>query len=690
MNWNGGVLSRSRNTVNTSLSAAQKRHFARARANAQTPRQFNVDLEFSALEHAKKDKLATRRRNLPSRRADHHAASSKASPASLNAERGVIPPSSSPPLNFSISSECKKDDSLKDQKRKLLDIKDWCGVTVSKVATSIADVVSNRNERQGCERSKKRPLLYSSEAYSPSEGLAGIIDSLKTPDARNLHNTEEKRYRANKRQRIVRLDDKSGAKLESHLLHKTSPFDRERAYASPYLDSDEDLFADEHTKSQPLFQPSPLRSIAYDWSDIKSDAVLSASSQLETRSLTDSPVATEQNLAHHHRSPSMLGLPQVHSDRLPTDFTADTAPMITRDSAAQVTKRGFLNNATYAHAKPKLHSDLTRFLPEDDIFETAPNRGKFDQHPLNIEPIFQYSEGNAQLYSTKNVEIAAMDSIEYKPRAQEVFCTPSRLLAQPELYEHVSAENVWNEDVASTNSAVAAPMILKEGTIGNPTSTAVRSPRKTKGEELLSPNSGWRDFVIGSADGEISDISSNIRRCVKSQTDPQSPDSCSNKGAPSPPSSPHQFDLLYSESGNDPFLDQQSPQESHQHQENYSPLSSSHRFRSISLDQPEFQYTAHAANNSIPEASREIPLYPPEHSLNPRHQLASPHDRGSTEELEQPAERFVKPTFIFTKPARFVGDQAIGLSISAETGEPWWGSGQPDSRLGYAEEDIEG
>lgn len=60
-------------------------------------------------------------------------------------------------------------------------------------------------------------------------------------------------------------------------------------YASPYLNSDENLFADEHTKRQPLFQPSPLRYIAYDWSDIKSDAILSAGSPLDTRSFTDSP-----------------------------------------------------------------------------------------------------------------------------------------------------------------------------------------------------------------------------------------------------------------------------------------------------------------------------------------------------------------------------------------------------------------
>lgn len=647
MNWNGGALSRSRNTANTPLSAAQKRHFAQARAKAQAQPQFKVDLEFSALEHAKKDELATRKRITPSRRVDHHADSSKASPTSLNKGRAVIPPLSSSSPAFPLSSECKKDDSLEDQKRKLLAMNDWCGLKkplpVERVSTSIADVVVDRHGCQGYERSRKRRLSDSSEAYPPSEGLIGIIDSLKTPDARNLHSTEGKRHIANKSQqsgsarRILPSGGRSGVhgfRPESCSLHRASPFYSVlepliSPHASPYLNSDENLFADEHTKSQPLFQPSPLRSIAYDWSDIRSDAVPSAGSQPDIRSMTDSPVGTEPKLANH---PSIPDLPQVRSTirtRPPAELIAHDAPMMARDNISHVTKSRFIDGAAVAPAKPNLHSqNFTQFLLEDDVFETGPKTGKFDQDPQHFEAAYRCSEIKAQPHLAKTVKIAATDTTEHMPRAQEECCMPSVLLAP------------------------------------------AQSPRTTKGEKLLSPDSGWENFVVGSADGEISDISSSIRRSVKTQTDPQSPDACRNMESPSPSSSPHQFAFLYSEPSNEPSLDQQIPQEPHQHQDQHQEISSPHRFSPISSDQPtDAQSTAQAAIDSLPEASREIPLCSPEQSPTLQHQLASPQDRESTEEQEQPAERFAKPTFIFTKPARFQGDRAIGLSSLTGTGE---------------------
>lgn len=616
MNWNGGTLSRSRNTAK-SLSADQKDYFAKkAAAN-----QYELILEFSELNHAKKE-LAAQKRS-PSIRADRQADSSKTSPPSHKDGRAAITLSSLSPT-VPISSECKKDDSVEDQKQKLLAMDDWCGLKnpllSERVSTSIADVVVNSYEREGYKRLKKRRLSDSSEAYSPSEGLTGILDSLKTPDARNLHNVEGKRYIANKRQqlesarKIVPLDRRSGgdsSKVDSCSLPRASPISSvfERVitpYASPYLNSDEDLFADEHNKSQHLFQPSPLRRIAYDWSDIRSDAALSTGSQLDTRSLTDSPVETEPKMANNYRHPSMPGHHQVRSTirtRLTAELTADAVPMISSDNMPHVTNSGFLRGVSYAPARPELHSEnLTRFLPEEDIFETS-------------------------------------------------------LLAQSNLHEHIP-KTAANENTATEISGVVAgSLISKEDTIGNPANTTLQSPKITKGEDLLSRDSGWREFVIGSADGEISDISSTIRHCVKSQPHLQSPDPSRNKKAPSPLSSPHQFAFLYSEPGDELSLDQQVPQEHHQHQAIYSPLSSPHRFSSISPDQPtDVQFTAHAANNSFRQVSREIPFSPLEHPQTLRDQLVSPYDREPTEEPEQPA---VKPTFIFTKPARFVGDRVI-------------------------------
>lgn len=92
---------------------------------------------------------------------------------------------------------------------------------------------------------------------------------------------------------------------------------------------------------------------------------------------------------------------------------ADAIPMIARDFMSHVTKSELLKKITYALVRPELHTEnLTRFLPDDDIFEIGPNLGKFNQHPL-----CRYSDVNARPPSAKSVEMAAMNSIEYKSRA---------------------------------------------------------------------------------------------------------------------------------------------------------------------------------------------------------------------------------------------------------------------------------
>lgn len=655
MNWNGGTLSRSRNTATLSLSAAQKLHFARALTKHQA--QSEVALEFSELDHAKKE-LAAQKRSPPSIRADRQADSSKTSPALLEERRVAKTPSSLSPI-FPISSECKKDDSVEDQKRKLLAINDWCGLKnpllSERVSTSIADVVANSHEREGFKRLKKRRLSDSSEEYSPSEGLTCVLDSLKTPDARSFHNAEGKRYIANKRQqsesarRIVpvnKRDGVDGSKVDPCSLHMASPIYGvlERVVnpkASPYLDSDEDLFADEHTQSHPLFQPSPITIITYDWSDIKSNAALSTGPQSDNRSLTDSPVETELKMADDYRHPSMPDLHQVPSTirtRLAAEITADAVPMIVSDNMPHVTDSRFLRGGSYAPVRPELHSErLTQFLHEEDMFETS-------------------------------------------------------LLAQANSHEHIP-NTAANENTATEISGVfAGSLISKEETIGNPTITTLQSPKVTRSGEFLSPDSGWRGFVIGSVDGEISDISPTIRQFVKSQPHQQSPDPRRNKKASSPSLSPHQF-AFYSGPGDELSLDQQAPQEHHQHQEIYSLSSSPHRFSPSSSDQStDLQLTAHAANNPFRQVSTETPSPPLAHPQTLRYQLISPNDQEPTEEPEKPA---VKPTFIFTKPARFMGDRIIEITSPTGTGgsrrrgtDSRLGQVQPEWRL-EVEEDIE-
>lgn len=674
MNWNGGALSKTRNTKkkNTPLAAAQKRYFIRAQAQSETPRQFRADLEFSALEHARKEELAARKRSPPIREVDHHAGSSKGSEISFKVGRADIPPSSTSASLFSC--DFVKDDSLEDQKRKLLAMNDWCGLQKPlPVQTVSASTVSASMEK----RVSKRQLSDSSEAYSPLESLAGIKDWRKPPDARSLHNVKGKRYRANKRQKLESsrtiglLDGRSEdcSRTESSSLYRDMPFCRAlkrvtTPSASPYIYSDENLFADEPTKTQRLFQPSPLRRIAYDWSDIKSDVVISARSPLDARSLTDPTAEIELKMTNHYRHPWVSGLSQVrstNSSRLSAELTAGAVPIVSSDYMSQASKSTSLKKATHAPVRPELNSEnLTRLLLEHE----------------NLEPIYQYSDVNAQSQSAKNTEIAATDSIEYDPKAQEEFYTPSRLLAQTDLYVSTTAAKVQEEGIATAvPEAVACSSTSRDGTIDNLTSSTIQLPRTIRCGESLSPDSGWRDFVMGNANGEMGDISSSIRNWENPQIDMQSSDSRSL------PSSSHQFNFLYSEPSDVPFPDQQT------FLENRGILSSPHRFSSTSSGQlTNMQSTAHAVC-SLPDLTQEMPICSPEQLPILRDQPASSYGRDSTEELEHPAERFVKPTFIFTKPARFNGERVVRVSSSTGTGKYMGRS--TDSSLGQVQPEEE-
>lgn len=661
MNWNGGALSKTRNTKrkNTSLPAAQKSYFIRAQAQSETPRQFRADLEFSALEHVRKEELAARKRS-PIREVNHHAGSSKASEISFKEGRADIPPSSTYASLFSC--DFVKDDSLEDQKRKLLAMKDWCGLQKPlPVQTVSASTVSASMEK----RVSKRQLSDSSGAYSSLDSLAGIIDWRKPPDARSLHNAERKRYRSNKRQKsessrmIGLLDGRSeeGSRTESSSLYRGRPFCRAlkrvtTPSASPYINSDENLFADESTKSQRLFQPSPLRRIAYDWSDIKSDVVISARSPLDARSLTDSTAEIELKMTNHYRHPWVSGLSQVrstNSSRLSAELTAGAVPILSSDYMSQDSKSRSVKKATYAPVRPELNSEnLTRLLLEHE----------------NLGPIYQYSSVNTDSHSAKNAEIAATDSIEYDPKAQEEFYTPSRLLAQSDLYVPTTAAKVQEESMATgVPEAVACSSTSRDGTIGNLTSSTMQLPRTIKCGESLSPDSGWRDFVMGNANAEMGDISSSIRNWENLQIDMQSSDSRRGNKISPPLSSSHQLNFIYSEPSDEPFPDQQNLLE------NRGILSSPHRFSSTSSGRlTNMQSTAHAVC-SLPDLTQEMPICSLEQPPILRDQPASSYGRDSTKELEHPAERFVKPTFIFKKPARFIGERVERVSSSTGTGK---------------------
>lgn len=684
MNWNGGALSRTRNTKkkNTPLSAAQKNYFIRAQAQSKAPRQFRADLEFSELEHVRKEELVARERSPLIREVGHHAGSSKTSQISFKEGRAFIPPSTTSSQAPPSSCNYKKEDSLEEQKRKLLAMNDWCGLQKPQpVQTESASME---------KRVSKRQLSDSSEAYSSLDSLAGITERRKPTDARTLHSAEGKRYRANKRRqsessrRIDLLDGRNedDSRTESSSLYRGSPFCRRlkrvtTSSASPYINSDENLFADEPTKSQSLFQPSPLSRIAYDSSDIKLDVVLSARSPIDARSLTDSTAEIELKMTNDHRHPWVSGLSQersTNSSRLSAELTAGAVPIVSRDHMFQVSKSTPLKEAKNSPIRPKLNSEnLTRFLLEHG----------------NLEPMYQYSDVNSQSHSAKSVEIAATDSIEYDPKAQEEFYTPSSLLAQSGLYVPTTATKIQEESIASgVPGEITCSSTSRDGKIGNLTSSTIQLPRTIKCGESLSPDSGWRDFVMGNANGEIGDISSSIRNWENPRRDMQSSDSRRSKIRSSPPSSSHQFNFLYSEPSEEPFLDQQNRLE---HQ---GILSSPHWFSSICSDQlTNMQSKAHAVR-SFPGLTKEMPILSLEQAPTQPDHLASSYYRDSTEEQEYPAERFVKPSFIFKKPARFVGERVVGLSSSTGTEEYKWGS--TDSSLGQVQpeegeelEDIE-
>ncbi|MCJ1425123.1 hypothetical protein MMC29_003011 [Sticta canariensis] len=220
MNWSGGALSRSRNS-NTSRSAAQKRHFAKARGKLPQARQSFADFDFSTLEHARIEIESEAPTRQSAARLPHQSlrSSSLVTPSSSKKHIRSKPSESTPSFwsalkpndchgsgtvdgDIKISEEAR----LEAQKQELLAMKDWCGLKSTwPVKISFPDIADV--DLIG----KRRPVLTTNRERSRRQGQKYPrleADTVKTSKKREIYSDEE--------------SDKSCRREKSNLLCKNN------------------------------------------------------------------------------------------------------------------------------------------------------------------------------------------------------------------------------------------------------------------------------------------------------------------------------------------------------------------------------------------------------------------------------------------------------------------------------------
>ncbi len=679
MNWNGGALSRSRN-ADASPSAAQKRHFAKARAKQS--RLSLPDLDFSALEHARFEECSYHKRSPAHRRVEkswhslpnwkfsalrndrtedrashrqihlhpqdiRRCYSSKAISSSPNKQVTPIPSSSSAFISSPASSSSRKerfnsrgsyeadleifsDTSLGAQKQKLLAVKDWCGLKttmpIRKAYPDIADTGPDGghilgNYRQGNKR--QRPASSEGSAHRASTTDKGGPERKLSSYDRDSQSTEQ----------IIRAASESSPSQNIH--------------ANLSLNSDKNLFADElinnHTNP-------PLSDIVFDWSNIKWDTITSAHSPSDNVSIVEEPCCVDDIL---HPSNRLFTETLYEHPSSGYGFKRPDRP---------ISERGIID----------IESALEKKDAPSDAGPPYGSPTTYAERPLSfmVELTTVKSSESTPSVREKIVPDVTLSPLNALP-ADSSLHTPGRCRAL-----NTGGEEASVIEKSRSVSSLYDPMVAK---IEDSTKSTEPMPRRTDSEKLLPLDSEWKDFVIGNedecaADDEYYDskcIIGMMPQAIAESDEGQQPDSgCKDfvvgnedKGAddevsstdqreelaPSPlqrqdvssaPSSPHQFAFLYSDANDKVHsINQQKilAESRMQPREVFSTPSGPHQFASL--------YSSTKAD----------------HSSSPN-QPNSPY-RESSDELQQPAKRFLKPIFVFTKPARFVGDRADAATL---------------------------
>lgn len=529
MNWSGGALSRSRSS-NASRSAAQKRNFAKARTLPQA-RQTFADFDFSTLEHARIEI----EKEAPPRRSPAHPppqplrSPSRATPSSLRKQIKSRPLGSSPSLkqnhtsglgirrgDVNISAEAR----LEAQKQELLAIKDWCGLENTRPAKivfpDIADVdligkrrpVLKANHERASRHGEKRPRVE-----------AGGVKPLKK---RKIYLVEDSDKSCRK--------DKSSLPCRDNSCAKQSATDAEHncrcsnsdemlldttiatKYSGASFHSDENLFDLEnaiqafrqrspmHMSLSPqipsTFRPSPLRNeidevdLRYDESDGKFDAI-SDLSQKHSREILEGRLDSR-----------LLSKPTSHNREDIPRFTHVSSPV--------------QHKADYNNAEPrqsgKLPAQPTRLIPHSEhLDEPVPFSPGISTRPSDACMNVKTSKSDLHLTSESKAGMPAtfpMEDIPTPKRDKKSPLASATLLSMNDLKRQSICQTPTTAAIAKVTDKfelVPSPCDPTETVVQDSVVLAKHEARTAKREQSLSPETVWRNFVLGNSDDESVD-----------------------------------------------------------------------------------------------------------------------------------------------------------------------------------------
>lgn len=542
MNWSGGALSRSRNS-NTSRSAAQKRNFAKARGKPPQARQSFADFDFSTLEHARIEieREAPTRQSAARLPPQSLRSSSLVTPSPLKKHIKSKPSESTPSFGSTLKpNDCSgpgilegdvkisEEARLEAQKQELLAMKDWCGLKSTRpVKISFPDIADV--DLIG----KRRPVLTTNRGRPRRQGQkhprleAGAFETL---NKREIYFDEDSDKSSRKEKSSLPRRDNSSAEriaMDTEHIGRCSNSDEmlldttiAAKYSGASFNSDENLFDLEnaiqvfgpksptHMSLSPqipsTIRPSPLKyeideaDLACDDSEEKFDAVSDPSQKYAPESWEerlDSRLLLESLSCHRGDSPRFTHI-SSHAEQKADCDKAETHPS----------------------GEPPARS--TRSIPDRECLEECVTLSPAihdcgSDVRIGIRP----SSTNLPLTSISKAGVPTKFLMEDNPplkRARKSPLASATLSDMNDLRRESMNQAPTTSAIINSNPSLRAKVTDKlevlpsvceatETVAEESTVLAKQEARTATREKSLSPETAWRNFILGNSDEECID-----------------------------------------------------------------------------------------------------------------------------------------------------------------------------------------
>lgn len=538
MNWSGGALSRSRSSK-TSRLAAQKRNFAKAKKLPQARQSF-ADFDFSTLEHARIEiEKEVPLRQSPARSPQPLRNTSRGTTSSRKKQVKSRPPAWSPSFcpsswkqnntsgpgtierDMNISAEAR----LEAQKQELLAMKDWCGLKITRPVKisfpDIADVdligkrrpVLKANPERASRNGEKRPSIE-----------AGADKTLKKRKI-YLDEDSDTSYRKDKSDFPRRdVSCAEGIAMDVEQNSRCSNSDEMlldtimgAKYSGASFNSDENLFDVENAsqtfggkismhmslspQNSATFRPSPLKNeingvdLACDESDGQFDAV--------------------SELSHKDSLESWEG-------RIDSRFLAESPVLIRDDSPSSFHVCSHVQHeADYNTAEPHQNDEpsarWTRSRSESEFLgeRVTPSPALYDHCPSDACIGIPTAETNLHPTPISHTNIPTTLLMEDTPPLQNqhksslasaTLSDVNELTGRLIGHASTSASHIQSRaEVTDQFELLPSRCDPTRTVIDDSSVLAPQEPRTAAKEKSPSPETVWRNFVLGNSDDESID-----------------------------------------------------------------------------------------------------------------------------------------------------------------------------------------